>query len=248
MLIHDHSREGKDERQIGPIKNVLVAMRKDQTYRETKLRLLHKLVGLDMLERGYSEEPDEEWGDDDWGIKEELDEHARNNGYARDTGYHVYSSKDEVIKRIVNGQAISCFVIRGDGDREAQEVYVAFSDGDKRSSGTISYLTVLYDTSELHMQESGVHFCHFRCKRDASRHAIVTKTSRGELRAKNLDYALMLPYIDNHADKFHQQFTLVYHDWEVLLCTDSEETKGKAVVERRVFQRILDQIHYSANL
>ena len=47
-------RETKDERQIGQTKQVLVAMRNTQTYRNTKLRLIHKLSGIKWLEqRGF---------------------------------------------------------------------------------------------------------------------------------------------------------------------------------------------------
>ena len=54
-LITHHTilREAKDENGIHNPKSVLVAMRKDQTYRETKLRLIHKLFGIKVLSAKY---------------------------------------------------------------------------------------------------------------------------------------------------------------------------------------------------
>ena len=71
-------REGRHERQIDRPKDVLVSMRKDQTYRETKMRLLQKLAGLELLVE----------------VLDELDEDVQTSG-TRDwfDGFHRYTSQ-----------------------------------------------------------------------------------------------------------------------------------------------------------
>ena len=72
-------REGRHERHIDRPKDVLVSMRKDQTYRETKMRLLQKLGGLELLVE----------------VLDELDEDVQTSG-TRDwfDGFHRYKSKN----------------------------------------------------------------------------------------------------------------------------------------------------------
>lgn len=225
LTLRNNSREGKDERQIKGPKDVLIAMRKDQSYRETKMRLLHKLSGLDMLEVGYNDESD-------------------NDDLIWFKGFHVFSSRNAAMDRLTGGRPLSCFTTSSNGN-EKHEVHVAFLDGGRKNHD-ISYFTFIYDPEQMHVQESGVHFCRFSCKQDATGNALVTTTTRRDLREQVVGYALMLPYIVNRSDAFHQQFTLVYWDWEVLLCNDLRKTKGRAVVEGRVFERILEQIRYSS--
>ena len=133
LFRHYHTnivREGKDERQIDRPKAVLVSMRKDQTHRKIKMRLLHKLIGIDVLASGYGNQRN---GERDWF-----------------NGYHVYVSKQEVISRIKNARPKSCFCT----SETMCEVHVAFSDGQRNT--TVSYLTMTYDTTRETMQDTGV--------------------------------------------------------------------------------------------
>ena len=207
-------REAKDENGIHNPKAVLVAMRKDQNYRETKLRLLHKLFGIKVLCANYDNTPD---GERDWYI-----------------GYHVYESKLEVISRVRDRKSISCFCT----NNEKGEVHVAFYDGEERNV-TISYLTFAYNTTRCVVQDTGVHFCSFVFKKqDNSDNAKVTRVSKKDLRSSIVSYALMLPFIKKN-EMTLQQYTLVYWDWEVLRCEDAEHKKGHPGAEKSVFEHIL---------
>jgi hypothetical protein len=189
-------------------------MRKNQTYRETKLTLLHKLKGLRMVSEYFNSVTDER----DW-FK----------------GYHVYCSKKEVTDRLMSGKPLSCFLTTMATTGDVQEVHVAFLHGEDHRDNTISYLTIEYNTSLLYQQECGVQFCRFACKQDPDNHAVVTHTPRADLQIVN--YALMLPY-HKRAYTFRRQFTLVYEDWEVLRCSDRVK-KGRAAVDQQVFSSIL---------
>lgn len=212
---HKILREAKDENGIHNPKSVLVAMRKDQTYRETKLRLLHKLFGIKVLSDNYDNTPD---GERDWYI-----------------GYHVYESKSEVISRETNGKSISCFCT----NNEKGEVHVAFYDGEERNV-TISYLTFAYNTTRCVVQDTGVHFCSFVFKKeDNSNNAKVTRVGKKNFRSSIVSYALMLPFITK-VEITYQQYTLVYWDWDVLRCEDAEHKKGHPGAEKSVFEHILN--------
>ena len=207
-------REAKDENGIHNPKAVLVSMRKDQTYRQTKMRLLHKLFGIKFLCAQDNNTPD---GERDWYI-----------------GYHVYQSKLEVFDRVRVGKSISCFCT----NNEEGEVHVAFYDG-KGGNTTISYLTFLYNTTRCVVEDTGVHFCWFGFKcPDISKNAQVTTVGKKDLRSSIVSYALMLPFIKENGGNL-QQYTLVYRDWEVLRCEYAEHKKGHPGVEKSVFEHIL---------
>ena len=125
-------REGRDEGQIGPIKKVLVSMRRDPVYRETKMRLIHKLDGIEFLKSSTDDSPPSE-----------------RHSYK---GYHVYGSRQEVTTRLQGSKPISCF---RRGNSGADEVHVAFSEKEKRGE-TVSYLTLTYDT---HLMQSRTRAC-----------------------------------------------------------------------------------------
>ena len=91
--------EVRNERMINGPKQVLVSMRKDQGYRETKMRLLHKLVGLEWLGLAFSGSS----ADRDW-FK----------------GYHIYKSQRDVL-----GRPLSCFIKKSGSSR----VHIAYTDG-----------------------------------------------------------------------------------------------------------------------
>lgn len=146
-------------------------------------------------------------------------------------GYHVFASKQEVVKRFVDGKALSCFYKNGERNR----LYVAFSV-EKRF--TFHLLCITYDTSSWHIQESGVHFCKFRLENvvstDGKRHVkVLEQQDRKSLKETIAGYALMLPYKRKN-QKFRQQFTLMHADWEVLNCTGSS-SKTRATIEARLY-------------
>ena len=59
---------------------------------------------------------------------------------------------------------------------------------------------------------------------------------------KIVDYALMLPY-SRRGFPFQKQFTLVYSDWEVLLCDNDAPigNKGPVYVHMPLFDDVLSQ-------
>jgi hypothetical protein len=221
---HWYSREGKDERQINPVKKVLISMRRTFTYRETKLRLIHKLKGLDLIADSFDKVFDKSASERHW-FK----------------GYHVFSSRQEVIDRLQMGKPLSCFTLQG----SSAEVHVAFSEGEQEGS-TISYLTLEYDTTRS-IIETGVHYCHFELKGSApASPTVILNINKNELRPKIVNYALVLPYVvqpnasSSDADVF-QKFTLIYPDWEVLLCDDGDENdgvskkKGRVMIDKQLY-------------
>ncbi len=217
-------REAKEERQIDRPKDVLVSMRKDQQYKETKMRLLHKLKGLELVADSFD--------------KLEGKSKAERHWFK---GYHVFSSRTEVLKRFEQAKPLSCFRL----EHNNAEVHVAFTEDETRS--TISYLTFTYDTNR-NTVETGVHFCHFDLKTDSPdshQPAVVSNIEKGDLRSQIVDYALLLPYIvknrevSTEEDVFHQ-YTMVYHDWEVLICNGNEKNKGRVPIDRQLFGSFLE--------
>ena len=188
-------------------KSVLVAMRKTQSYRETKMRLLQKLTGIDFLKASFDE-----------GIKRERDWF---------TGFHRYQEKGEIIDSFVEGVPISCFSGKEDG-----LFYVAFYSG---STETINYLTVEARPSHFFIKECGAHFCAFRFQKEPSTQNVLVRTiKKSALEDMVENYALMLPYKKQNV-AFQNQFTLVYHDWDVLLCQEGCCKKGLPTVDHCVF-------------
>ena len=130
-------REAKDERQIGQAKQVLVAMRKTQSYRNTKLRLIHKRSGMKWLEQdGFCISPN-----------------CQGEHWFR--GYTVYSSAEQVKDLLSSGKPVSCFSL--DGDHKS--VHIAFRQKETRHV-TVSYLTLKSEQART-VQNTGTHFCPF---------------------------------------------------------------------------------------
>jgi len=90
--------------------------------------------------------------------------------------------------------------------------------------------TLVYSDWEV----TGMQFCRFECTEEVSS---VKKSS-----LKIVDYALMLPY-SRRGFPFQKQFTLVYSDWEVLLCDNDAPigNKGPVYVHRPLFDDVLSQ-------
>ncbi len=86
----------------------------------------------------------------------------------------------------------------------------------------------------MYTNNTGMQFCHFVCTDEVSS---VKKSS-----LNIVDYALMLPY-SRRGFLFQSQFTLVYSDWEVLLCDNNapDSKKGPVYVHRPLFEDVLSQ-------
>ena len=204
-------REARDERQIGPAKDVLNAYRKDQTYRETKMRLLHRLEWIDRLSTFYN------------------DGNTKERQWFK--GYHVYKSKEEVIQRFRDQKTLSCFS-EGDDDM----VHVAINVPGQRRRGEddyVSYLRIQYCSNiDIH-QDTGVHFCKFELSEDVKRRKKIDLQPGSGLR-----YALMLPLLTDQKGSGYTRFTLVYWDWEVLTVKHFEKKKGRVGVENELFKDV----------
>lgn len=187
------------------------------------MRLLHKIAGLEFLDRQYNDNRKQE-----------------RNWFK---GYHVYRSRDEVTTRLESGRPISCFCT----DNSARVVHVAFKEDEKRSSsvanqnGTISYLTLNFDATKGAVQEAGVYFCAFKPQAQS------INIDQEALRQNIVGYTLMLPFISDISDDgsyntngFGNKYTLVYSDWEVLQCTSDGPRKCHVDVEKEVFRKIID--------
>lgn len=101
----------------------------------------------------------------------------------------------------------------------------------------IKYLTFVAKPSYMFVQEAGVHFCSFILKKEKnSTNALVKTLSKEKLSSMSDHYALMLPYIKVNCD-FAKQFTLVYHDWDVLQCRFGKVGKGFPTPDCDVFSK-----------
>ena len=203
-----HIWEGRNERMIEGPKQVLVSMRKDQGYRLTKMRLLHKLVGLEWLGLAF-----------------------RRAGADRDwfKGYHIYNTQYEVLDRFLSGRPLSCF----SKDAGSSRVHVAYSDGSRHG---VCYMTFEYKTTSYYKQETGVQFCEFSTVKDENLDLVIEKVNhRDDLVGVIETYAIMLPY-KNDKHKFMNQYTLIYHDWDVLVCNANDgEVKGIPPLQKSLF-------------
>ena len=73
----------------------------------------------------------------------------------------------------------------------------------------------------MYIHNTGMQFCHFVCTDEVS---LVKESS-----LNIVDYALMLPY-SRRRFLFQSLFTLVYSDWEVLLCDNNSPDSKKGPV------------------
>ena len=133
-------------------------------YCEGKIRLLHKLTGMEFLKREY------------------VSVFTRPDQYK---GYHVFQNKSEVEDRFRSGEPLSCFHLDGD----CNAVHDAFTRGEPEQRGDeheVTFLSFCYYTLQMYTHETGMQFCRFECTNEVS---LVRKPS-----LNLLDYALMLPY------------------------------------------------------
>lgn len=215
-----HYREAIEEANIDRPKEILTNYERNQQYRETKMRGLHKNNGIELLFIGCNQSK----GKRHWF-----------------RGHHVYDSKTAVIDRFRAGKPLSCFCL--EQSEVTEEVHVAFTEEDKRGV-TLKYLTFRLQCNTRHVQDTGVHFLPFVLQtEEKSPFPKVTSEDINVLRSKIVSHALMLPLVNtnpgSHTQLFYH-FTLVYSDWEVLRCTIGGPKKGRAAVEKQVFEKMLE--------
>lgn len=186
-------------------------MQKSASYFEGKLLLLHKLNGLESL----------------------YDRYKENKGYKdrvkRPPMYYTFSKRCTVLEWFSDGKPLSCFCL----NNNYHEIHVSVGMSDcldmKKEGDDFAYLTFRYNVIDSFICESGVQFCKF--KKDEG-----VTTAKKEL-LNFTDYAVMLPFNEKNR-KFSQQYTLIYSDWEVLIC-DEDYVKGKTALSHDLYDPIL---------
>ena len=96
-------------------------------------------------------------------------------------------------------------------------------------------MTLVCQPATRFVEETGVHFCNFKILHKEGTSDFDIKTvEKKEFKELVGDYALMLPYMKK--DGFQENFTLVYHDWDVLECSNiTPSVKGRPVLSAGVF-------------
>lgn len=144
-------------------------------------------------------------------------------------GYHKFCDHDEVNSRFINGKPLSCFTLSG----RDKFVFVAVKGAEK---GNVAYVTLQYKPSSENKIEAGMHFCLFECELG------VTAIPMEDLEITS--YAIMLPYIrEDHTPRFKQQYTLIYHDWDVLRTDLGDKNyKGSSSVSNSDFCSLISEL------
>lgn len=148
-------------------------------------------------------------------------------------GYYTYSNKETILKAFSDGKPLSCFCL----EHDFKTVHVAFSCSkdfkDHSDRNRIGYISFKVSLSWV-KHEAGLHFCKFTNTGQTS------YSNKKTMKATN--YAIMLPYI--LSGKFIQQYTLIYDDWEVLLCEGpGRSVKGHTPVCRELFEHFVSGLH-----
>ena len=190
---------------------MLWAMRKDPSYFENKLRVLHKTRGLRFLRsQCYPNDKSRDWF----------------------RGFHTFQSPAKVEQLFRGGKPLSCFCV--DGNRRELHVAVLkrynFEEESNVPKSHLSYLTFTYNTSVHFTHETGMHFCQFELKNG------VQSKEKGELNIT--DFAIMLPY--KRGNMYIGQYTLIYSDWEVLICGNDQNKKGHTPVCKWLFDSVVN--------
>jgi hypothetical protein len=141
-------------------------------------------------------------------------------------GHHIFANLDEIINRFHAGKALSCFC----RSNEPNKVHVAFRHKETDQE-KIRYTSFSYNPSSLPTCDTGVHFCKFEW--DENQEQIEEEEVKDSLGA------LMLGNTPGAHHVFQAQFTLMYEDWEVLLCYDHCDKKGFALPDRSLFSSLL---------
>lgn len=227
-MLYKNNREARDEREITTPKSALVSYRKDLGYLLSRMLYMQKLYGIRSLAGWFDEasgsNPFEGWSE----VDSESDP-------IRFTGYHAYSSQQDIINRFDQGRPVSCFRL----DNSTTEVHVAYTEGERRGE-TVTIMTFVFDPSIGFVQDTGSHFCEFWPKLNNDDGDMFTKRAvRREMEKGITSYAIMLPLIHAEGTAFDQRYTLIYHDWEVLRCDAPGGYKGRAALDHNLFEKAL---------
>ena len=227
-MLSKNNREACDEREITTPKNALVSYRKDLGYLLSRMQYMQKLYGIRSLAGWF----DEASGSSPFGGWSEVDSER---DPIRFTGYHAYSSQQDIITRFDQGRPVSCFRL----DNSTTEVHVAYTEGERRGE-TVTIMTFVFDPSTGFVQDTGSHFCKFWPKLNNDGGDNLTEREvRKEIEQKMSSYAIMLPLIHAEGTAFDQRYTLIYHDWEVLRCDAPGGYKGRASLDHNLFENSL---------
>ena len=91
---------------------------------------------------------------------------------------------------------------------------------------------LLPNKGDMFAQEIGLHFCRFSMEKELGE--TVVKTIQKSQLGSAITYGLMLPYVPKHIS-FQRQYTVVFWDWEVLLCDNSSSSKGLPSIDADVY-------------
>lgn len=181
-------------------------MRKTVNYLVSKLRRIHRIAGIKLLERAFPDEEDSE--------------PIRRLNYS----FFTFQSIEEVTKRYTNGQPMSCFVVDGDNNH----VNVAVQSG--RNIPMVCFVTFSYDIHQCPKKEWGIHFCQFKQEPGIHTRPI------DELNITGSAIMLPYFRLDGELTRLYmQQFTLIYSDWDVLRLDLPIEKKGPACIHDILF-------------
>ena len=151
--------------------------------------------------------------------------HTRNNRYK---GYHVFPNKSAVENRFLKGEPLSCFVW--------MVVAMKFM---------LHSIKTNQNEEETNVKSLSCHsvITHQKCILTIQVCSFVVLCVL--MRCHHLRNALMLPY-SRRGFLFQSQFTLVYSDWEVLLCDNNapDSMKGPVYVHRPLLKMCCHSFNY----
>jgi hypothetical protein len=209
------NREAKDENAIRQPKSLLWKMQKSTSYFEGKLRLLYKMKGLDSLYDKYKESI-------------ELETRVR-----QPSMFYTFSKRKDVMDSFEVGKPLSCFCL----DNNYHKIHVAVALGDcsenKKEGDNFAYLTFDYNVELWFRREVGVHFCQFKLMDEKP-------TTANKSSLNFTDYAVMLPF--KNKGSFRNQYTLIYSDWEVLIC-EGDNVKGQTPVSCDLYKDVVNPVN-----
>lgn len=169
------------------------------------MRLLHKLAGVELLSDLFA--------DDEPNVREWF------------KGSFRFESWKDILARYASGQPLSC-AASTENDRHFHICYYA-DDYD-----LIKYVTVEAFPAANFVEVMGVIFCRFEFVTDEEGQVKVDTVTKKDFKHRVSSHALMLPY-KKDGENFQNNFTLVYHDWDVL--ASSISMKGPPVPARGVW-------------
>ena len=206
------NREAKEENSIRKPKSLLWKMQKSTSYFEGKLRLLYKMKGLNSLYDKY---------------KESIELVHR---VQQPPMFYTFSKRKHVMDSFEDGKPLSCFCL----DNNYRKIHVAVALGDclenKNEGDNFAYLTFDYNVQIYFRREAGVHFCQFKLMDEKP-------TTANKSSLNFTDYAVMLPF--KNKGTFCNQYTLIYSDWEVLIC-EGDDVKGQTPVSCDLYKDVVN--------